>query len=409
MVALWLAVAASSAQNPVLRDTLAADAALARARLDALEPAQALTLAKQLVAEFDHMDFRYDVRLVEPLTILGEAQAALGNEDEALDSFEQARHVLRLHVGLNSAEQLDLVYLEADLFAKRGEFAKANGREEYAFHIAQLAFTPDSIEDVNATMRLANWYRDSLRFLWARVLYAKAMQAIPAGEVERGLIRIEALREFARTFWTQQSARRRTERFAEVRPRPIGVVEPSILASQLATRPEGGRYGQASAALIQAVAETRSHPDSTAADEIEVTLQLANWRWATGNRRQALELYLTAWQIGETRDPSALGSLRRPQLLRIADPGYPHTPTDAEVGGRQPGHISFAFDVSARGRVLNLVKTEAEPGDLPLFKYYKATREALFRPALDDGKPVATADVRHTHRFWYSPPTSNRR
>jgi hypothetical protein len=57
---------------------------------------------------------RFDTRLVRPLTLLGDAYAGLDQFETALGHYQRALHLSRVNQGLNTPEQVEIVYREAD-------------------------------------------------------------------------------------------------------------------------------------------------------------------------------------------------------------------------------------------------------------------------------------------------------
>ncbi len=66
------------------------------------------------------------------------------------------------------------------------------------------------------------------------------------------------------------------------------------------------------------------------------------------------------------------------------------------------GELTIRFDVSASGRASN-VEMESMTPELERVSddYVRRVREAYFRPRLDDGNPVGTADARYSQNFRY--------
>jgi hypothetical protein len=127
---------------------------------------------------------------------------------------------------------------------------------------------------------------------------------------------------------------------------------------------------------------------------------LGDWHLWHGQSGRAAEQYRTSWALlaGE-----AGIELRR---LWYADPH--ELPADGILwSGPQPAHpgdrftvVHAQFDVSERGRALNIEASAADEeraGDG--YRLHRLLRDSLFRPRLESGEMVATAQVQREYRL----------
>src|SRR5210317_2074721 len=97
--------------------------------------------------------------------------------------------------------------------------------------------------------------------------------------------------------------------------------------------------------------------------------------------------------------------LERPIPIREeALPRY----TNGSAGGGQAGNlltgtIQVDYTVSARGRVKN-IRTEADPIEFTDMQrmVHREIRRRVFRPALEEGTPVTSANQVYRHEFYYA-------
>ncbi len=367
----------------------------------AQEPAAALDLARRAIDEAQSSPGD-STELSAAYALAGEASAALGEFDDALEQFESARLAVRVIEGLDTRAQIPIYYREARILLAARMFAEANDREERAFEIARRHGPRGSEAWASASLRLADFYLASLHIPWARALYddvAQALEESSAANTTLVRYRIEALQNFALTYRMERFRPLRTPRYDGIKPRPFGVVPPVRFIGATAARPVFGRYGAAARAFEEAIALTRTLDDPSL--EAEANLKLGDWHMLSRHAHEATIYYTRAWQVLAAQSPEATEILTRPRLLRMPKVGDPEAPRAQATGAILPGFIEFAFRVDAKGAIRRLEKVAATPLSRPLYKYYSATRNAQFRPALRDGVPVATNGVSFTHQFSY--------
>ena len=179
---------ADSATSPAEpEEALAADLsqeqdelAALRAQIEAFEHEQAAIILRARVRSIEQASHRYDPELIAPLTLLGDAEMQAGEYEQALDHYGRAVHIDRVSNGLHSHDQLDVVYKEAEAYRSLGDLAKANSRFEYAYEVQRRRFADGSIELLEPTQRLANWYMSVNNILPARTLYNYSLNLLEA-------------------------------------------------------------------------------------------------------------------------------------------------------------------------------------------------------------------------------------
>ena len=369
-------------------------------RLRAQEPAAALSLAERAIDEAQAPGA--SAELSAAYALAGEASAALGQFDDAREQFERARLALRVIEGLDTSAQIPIYHREAEILLAARMFTEANDREERAFEIARRHRPRGTEAWASASLRLADFYLASLHIPWARALYddvAQELEESPGADTAVLRYRIKALQNFALTYRMERFRPLRTPRYDSIKPRPFGVVPPVRFVGATARRPVFGRYGAAAKAFEEAISLSRTLDDPSL--EAEANLKLGDWHMLSRHSYEATRYYTRAWQVLAAHSPEATQVLTRPRLLRMPNVGDPETPRAQATGAILPGFIEFAFRVDAKGAIRRLEKVAAEPLSRPLYKYFSATRNAQFRPALRDGVPVATNGVSYTHRFSY--------
>lgn len=372
-----------------------------------IEAERALTKG---IAAFERTLPRYDMQLVKPLTLLGDAQFGKGDFEAAQDTYSQAVHITRVNDGLHAPEQVPLVYKEAEALAAQGNRDAANGRHEYAYETLRRAYGPTGEALVPGMYALAQWYVRDHNIYSARDLYVNAVNTLTAIHGPDSPELLVPLRGVAATY--------RQERF----PPYIAPVQQERVTVQLQPHEMTpgqqqrtlvvNRYSDGERALGQIIRILNEDPSASRLEVVEAVLDLADWHLLFEKDDRAFVLYdrvqaLLVSEAGLSAD--ALASyFGTPIPLYIPMPPNPEAPPSALRHRATDGYVDLGYTVTERGQVAGLEVLGAEPPGLLDIKVRRAMRIARFRPRFEDGKPVVTKDVKYRHSFIYYPaPESN--
>lgn len=367
-------------------------------QIEAQEYAPAIRTLERRIDDIQERSHRYDRRLVRPLTLLGDAEAGLGEYDSALDHYRRALHLSRVNDGLNSPDQVDIVYREAETFKALGDYRQANDREEYAYHVLNRAHDPMDENLLPGIYHLAGWYEKISNVFAARTLYEQAVRIIDAHDKLETAEAIPALEGIANSY--------RLERFppyylADIDRPESSVVTPNAVRHQAITV---NNFPAGESALQRIVSIRQQNRDQDPIALAEAVLELADWHTLFDKTRRAVPLYAHAWDImSDVESFDVVGYFSEPKLLYFPAPGNPTPPPVNQRGERSTGYVEVAFDVTEDGRVRDLSTVASEPDGLMDFRVRKSLRLARYRPMLVDGVPVATASHTYRHEFPYYP------
>ena len=340
---------------------------------------------------------RYDRRLIRPLTLLGDAEAGLGQFDAALGHYQRALHLSRVNDGLNSPEQVEIVYREANAYKQLGDYQQANDREEYAYHVLNRAHDPMDEDLLPGIYHLASWYESTNNVFAARALYEQAVKIISAHGRLDTLEAIPALEGIATSY--------RMERFPPFYMADLETPEASVVTNSGLRAPITVNNFPAGESALQRIISIRQ--SQAADDTIELAkaiLDLADWYTLFDKARRAEPLYAHAWELmSKVESFDVVGYFAEPELLYFPAPGNPSPPPAEERGERSTGYVEVAFDVTDDGYVRGLNTVGSQPDGLMDFRVRKSLRLARYRPMLVDGVPVAKESHTYRHEFPYYP------
>lgn len=367
-------------------------------QIEAEEFAPAISELEQQIDRLEANSHRFDQRLVRPLTLLGDAQAGLGQYAEALGNYQRALHLSRVNLGLNTPEQVEIVYREAEAYRALGDYEAANDREEYAYHV--LNRVHDRLDEalLPGIYHLAKWYERTSNVFAARALYEQAMQIIDAhGKLETPAA-IPALQGIATTY--------RMERFP---PNYMNELDDSgtpragaVTATAVRPPISVNNFPAGEAALQRVIRIRESTKEEQPMALVEAVLDLADWYTLFDKPRRSEPLYAHAWKLmSEIEGVDAVRYFAEPTLLYLPAPANPSPPPADERGEPMTGYVEVAFDVTEDGYVRGLRTVASKPDNLMDFRVRKSLRLARYRPMLVDGVPVAKQAHTYRHEFPY--------
>ena len=346
--------------------------------------------ANELIETIRAVGGSYDRRLAQPYLMLGDAQMGVGENGDAIDSFNAALNVVRMNDGLKATTQIDALYRLSDAMSSVGDYQSANIAQELAYSIMLDHYGNNDPQLLPSMLKLIEWYESNRRFSAAKILYIPAIRlafkTIPADDPRRV--------DLARAFATAMRNSVFPPMDGKTRFRSFDIVIPGYEPPPPGTRPTSS-YSLGQNALVE-IRDfvTKSRPNDKEKNAL-AKLNLADWHQLFGKESQASRMYREIWE-----DMASLPELRaevfdEPHILYIRLPEFPNLEADAELGV-----VKLLLTVSYRGTVTGRISQIVEPPNEAIeFRARVAAREARFRPALEDGKPVTTRDFELTHTY----------
>jgi tetratricopeptide (TPR) repeat protein len=366
-------------------------------QLEAEEFDEAASWLTRRLEEIEATSHRFNPDLVRPLTLLGDAEAGIGNYDQALEHYQRALHLSRINGGLNTPDQVEIVYREANAMKALGAFQEANDREEYAYHILSRAHDPTDEALLPGIYHLARWYERTSNVFAARALYEQAAQIIEANEKLDTAAAIPALHGIAKTY--------RMERFPPLYASQNDPHENSVVVSRTQRQSVSVNSFSTGESALQRIVRIRQaqQPVNRIALASSV-LDLADWYTLFDKTDRASALYGHAWELmSEVEDFDVASYFAEPELLYFPAPDNPSPPPPEKRGERSTGYVEVAFNVTDDGYVRNLDTVASQPEGLMDFRVRKSLRIARYRPMLVDGIPVRKDGFTYRHEFPFFP------
>ena len=396
-----LGAAAAQATGTGERDAVAA----AAGQTAAGEHVDAINTVEAVIDRIERRSNRYDLALVAPLLVLGDALAGVGDSEGALGAYDRALHITRIGRGLHHPSQVTAVYRQAALFAERGRALEANGRHEYAYRMLLRNYGRDDPALLPGLFKLADWYLSTYNIFSARRLYEHAAAVATKELPPEHPAHIRALRWLAATYRAERfppyralERRRRSGRSGA--GSPFAYVDATYRSNRKSSI---NRFSRGESALIEVVTLLQARDDANATDVANAMLELGDWFLLFEKRPRAFTLYRKVWELLEANRGLLASTFSVPSPLYLPMPKDPPRPAHARLGDARDGVVEFSIDVNAEGLVANVEMLRSEPGNLMDTQVRRAVRHARYRPAFDGKEPRATTDLRVVHNFTYYP------
>ena len=369
------------------------------------EHVDAINTLEPAIDRIERRSNRYDLALVEPLLVLGDALAGVGDVDGAFGAYDRALHITRIGRGLHHPSQVTAVYRQAALLAERGRTREANTRHEYAYRMLLRNHGADDPALLPGLFTLADWYLSSYNIFSARSLYEHAAVVAAKKLPPEHPAHIRALRWVAATYRAErfppyQALERRRRSGRSSPSSPLGYVDATYRSGRGMSI---NRFSRGEGALIEVVNRLQRRDDAPVADVARALLELGDWFLLFERRPRAFTLYRKVWEMLEPNRGLLASTFNAPVPLYLPMPKDPPIPVDARLGDGRDGLVEISVDVDAEGRTANVETVRAEPGNMMEAKVRRAMRHARYRPAFDGQAPLATTDLRVVHNFTYYP------
>lgn len=318
----------------------------------------------RVITLIEAADGTYDGELIPPLSGLGDVYLSQERYGEAIEAFQRARHIWHRVDGINTLEQLEVLDQLTEGFVGANELQEANRAQIRAFRISEHHYGPGHLDTVPAMRKLGDWFLRTGQHPNAIILY------------QRAVIILE--REF-------------------------GADDPQlvpVLTGLAAARgADGYRPGEAEVALERVVDIVESMPAATVEERVTALVNLGDWYIQDNEAQAARERYRRAWNLLDGTEELVL---RRDELfgqpVNLAFPPMPNyvpiPPTpfqEIDFRSLDERYVDVEFTVGEDGRVSDVKIADADAPLAHTFYVRRRMYEALYRPRLVDGEPVATS------------------
>ena len=388
LAAVGVANAAPSEQRVVDGSAELADM---RTQLEVLEFADVADKAQRMVDVIEERSDRYDMALVEPLTLLGDARMGMDDPTAALAAYDRAKHITRIGDGVQSLNQLDLLYREAAALDASGDRRGANERHELAYSLRKRSLASDDLEMLPGIYDLIAWYRHHYKFRASQILYEAAFDIVREHYEPDDPELIGLLRGYVDTFRQRRFGAREAGRGGFFAWPPGASRDPPWYQIR--------SYIRGKKALREVLELIEAKPDVTDTELADAVLELADWHLLYGEYGISMRYYRRVWALLQSDNEALAAVFANPTPLYVP---LPDKRTKQVADGADPdGVVILALTITHRGDVVGRKTLRAEPSDVMEFKVRKAAKRAVYRPAFTDADPVRWNGLELEYRYEY--------
>ena len=350
-----------------------------RRKIELGESAEVADHAERQVAELEVDGGRYDVALVDPLILLGDARMRLKDPGGALEAYDRARYVTRLQEGIQSVRQSAILYREANALVALGDYTSANDRQEFAYDLSLRAYGRSDPRHMVATYRLIRWYRHHYKFLPTHFLFEQLTEAakthLPPGDP----LTLAIMRDHAGLFHDKVFGRRKIGR-GLFRAWPPGIDRPPPWRTI-------SSFDEGRSILGEIVETLDAAPQTSNGERATALLNLADWNLLFAEYPRAIRHYRKVWDLLQSDPGRQQVVFREPTPLFLPMPRKSRGTYHDWEDGEDPT-VGLALTVNRRGKVTGRKTLYAKSDRLMEHRVRMAAKRARYRPAFRDGKPV---------------------
>lgn len=370
-------------------------------QIEAKEFELAINAAENQIRNVERDGSRYDLGLIDPLVLLGDALTEFGDYEGALKAYDRAIHVTRVNRGLHDPQQVNIVYREAATMFAGGQLNRANDRQEYAYSVLLRNFNVLDSQMLPGIFHLADWYTQTYNIFSARSLYELA------GDLaikHYGLGHPEVIRAYKGEAMSYRLERFRPSqmltRLESTPSRSVGPPQDPIRQPRTSIN----NFAPGERALLDIVNMLRTNPASETEDVAFAMLDLADWYLLFDQYNRAYTLYEAVWDQLSKSEPTLLDQeLRYGKPIFLPLPNNPKPPPENSRGAPREGVVELSLSIDLRGKVTDIETLRTEPRGMMESKVRREVRRARYRPAFENGKASILEDTRLEHRFTYFP------
>jgi tetratricopeptide (TPR) repeat protein len=133
-----------------------------------------------------------------PLRQLGILMQRGNDFTESIDVFQEMQHLVHRHYGVYSPLQIESVDLLIESFAELHDYNHLDQLQHFRYRVLMHNYKPGETKYLVGTLRLADWYRNSMQYQSARQLYQRSHELIVGEDID---LQIRILRSVALTHY----------------------------------------------------------------------------------------------------------------------------------------------------------------------------------------------------------------
>ncbi len=343
-----------------------------------------------------------DRALLRPLHGLGATYLATGQYEDASLILKRALDLSRNLDGLFNLGQMPILEPLIDSLVALDRREEAERAYDYSIRVAESAYGKSDVRVTRPLERAAHWQERMGRYSTSRILYARALQIVEQVDGGTSMRTVEPLEGIARTY------RMEFENGGDVGASQSLALDPFAPAADLdparanaeRLNPEGE-----TAILLALKAIDKSEPVDHMSRGAAL-LELGDWYMSGDVAPRALDSYREAWKDFQMGGSTA--ALSMPRQIAYRPPVSSVSRVRPDRDNLEEHFVEVGFTVTRDGRTTDVVTSETDATESQQKMVMSAVRKARYAPRFEDGEPVDTQGMKLRERLLSKKPRSAR-
>jgi hypothetical protein len=359
------------------------------------------------IADLESREGPYAEGLSEQLLGLGASYQNQNLHDAAIEVFKRGIHIARVNGGLNGADQIPLLQSMINSLLAKGDFDKANERQNYLFRVQLKVYGAYSQEITEAMLQRAAWELRAFHLTTGDISF---IHLLTMGELYGGV-----LRNISRSDGMHSLALippllglLETQYLISTYGDPAGVhvagstadthyVEENRFAMM---RASNYKKGQAVITALRDVYDYNEGEQSLMS--VKTWVMLGDWHIYNRKRDSAEVAYQRAWdELAALENGGQFQQEYLGQLVRLPD--FPGFARDLVPPSVVQGYAEVSYIINRSGRVRNLEILKLEPFDetdqREPVRLIRRIKRSLYRPLTVDRELAATETINKRYAY----------
>ena len=351
------------------------------------------------------------VALVEPLTGLGEVQAGMQRNDEAIATLNRALLLARRNKGLFDTAQVEILRALNVTFVHMRRFGEASAQIDYIERVFEHNYGGDDPRMADGLNEVARYYAQIGDLAVARFKYVRAIDIVERKLGKNDPMLVPALRGLADSYVTEMILSRIEDGESPANNESIrfGLTDPTPNLHRPPTARDLNRAGLEG--LKRALTILEARPASSPQVLAGTLIDLGDWYTIIGDPKQALPYYQRALAMpppkkkeekeekAEDKDDSKGTPLGSAVLIFYPVPRLSARNLDLPQEAVDEKFVQVEFTVTSEGTVTDEHVVEEDATNLQVSEVLGSIRAARYRPKFVDGKPVDVPGISYRQVF----------
>jgi tetratricopeptide (TPR) repeat protein len=344
--------------------------------------------------------------LVQPLTGLGEVQAGMQRNDEAIATLNRALLLSRRNSGLFDAAQVEILRVLNSTFINMRRFGEASAQMDYLERVAEHAYGPDDPRMSDILNEVARYYSQIGETVIARFKYMRAIDIVERKVGKNDPMLVPSLRGIADTY-VSEMVRSRLDDGEPPNNESIrfGLTDPTPNLHRPPTTRDLNRAGLDG--LKRALTIIEARPLASPQLLAGTLINIGDWYTIVGDAKSALPFYqrvlamppVQAEEKTQDKEDGRNAPLGSPVRIFYPIPRLSARNLDLPASEVDEKFVQLEYTVTSEGTVIDEHIVAEDASNLQVSEALGSIKATRYRPKFVDGKPVDVPGISYRQVF----------